>query len=80
MKLAENEAVDPDVRRKCFCDLMDRAWGKPKESVSIDSNAGPRIVFNMVQPADLANAVTIEANGVDAQRLLPVADAGGAKQ
>jgi hypothetical protein len=71
-KMAANEEVDPDVRRKCCTDLMDRAWGKPRESVQIESNAGPRIVFNMVQPADLKDVVTIEANGV--QAMLPATD------
>jgi hypothetical protein len=52
-RLMEDAATDPEVRRKCAVNLLDRAWGKPTESVEL--NASGQSLVTVVVPGTIAD-------------------------
>jgi hypothetical protein len=52
-RLMEHVETDPEVRRKCAVNLLDRAWGKPTESVQL--NATGQSLVTVVVPGTIAD-------------------------
>jgi hypothetical protein len=51
--MMEDSEIDPEVRRKCAVDLLDRAWGKPTESVEV--NATAQSLVQIIVPQTIPN-------------------------
>ena len=44
-RLMEDPATDAEVRRKCAVKLLDRAWGRPTESVEINASTQSQVLL-----------------------------------
>ena len=77
-KMMEDPNVENEVRRKCAVNLIDRAWGKPTESVDLSINSTLSMRREWSAPAPDASSQIWRNNShleLQHQRALPIIDA-----
>jgi hypothetical protein len=74
-KMMEDPNVENEVRRKCAVNLLDRAWGKPTESVEL--NATARSLVQVIVPGTVADPDqwAERTRAIEAERRAPLIEA-----